>query len=100
MMFGMGVSQTWAATISTGYLILRLDGQTSFGELPILEIIELHKIISCRVCGDNPQMLCSDSFYCNWTNNPQLWSIAWWNREYVANFDSFLRNDPWYDLEV
>jgi hypothetical protein len=45
-------------------------------------------------------MYCSDSYYCNWTNNPQLWSVEWWNREYVANFDKFTRNDPWYDLEV
>ena len=44
-------------------------------------------------------MICSDSFYCNWTNNPQMWSIEWWNREYVTRFDSFKRNDPWWDLE-
>ena len=36
---------------------------------------------------------------CNWTNNPQLWEIEWWNREYVSRFDSFKRNDPWWDLE-
>ena len=51
-------------------------------------------------CKDEPQMLCSDSYYCNWTNNPQLWEVAWWNKEYVANFDKFQRNDPWYDLET
>lgn len=45
-------------------------------------------------------MYCSDSFYCNWTNNPQLWYIPWWNKEYVANFEKFQRNDPWYDVEV
>ncbi len=50
-------------------------------------------------CGEDPTMICSDSFYCNWTNNPQLWEIAWWNREYVERFDKFKRNDPWYDLE-
>lgn len=46
-------------------------------------------------CGADPQMICSDSFYCNWTNNPQMWEIKWWNREYVDRFDSFKRNDPW-----
>ena len=50
-------------------------------------------------CGEHPQMICSDSFYCNWSNNPQMWSIEWWNREYVTRFDSFKRNDPWWDLE-
>ena len=51
------------------------------------------------VCGESPEMICSDSFYCNWTNNPQMWEVAWWNREYVERFDSFKRNDPWWDLE-
>jgi hypothetical protein len=45
-------------------------------------------------------MYCSDSFYCNWTNNPQLWKVSWWNKEYVSQFDAFTRNDPYYDLEV
>lgn len=52
------------------------------------------------VCGENPKYICSDSYYCNWTNNPQLWSIAWWNKEYVERFDKFKRNDPWWDLEA
>jgi hypothetical protein len=34
------------------------------------------------------------------TNNPQLWLIEWWNKEYVTKFDSFKSNDPYYDLEV
>jgi hypothetical protein len=51
------------------------------------------------VCGENPEMICSDSFYCNWTNNPQMWEIEWWNREYVDQFDHFKTNDPWWDLE-
>ena len=46
-------------------------------------------------CGKDPLMICSDSFYCNWTNNPQMWEVKWWNREYVDLFDSFKRNDPW-----
>jgi hypothetical protein len=50
-------------------------------------------------CGDGPQMVCSDSYYCNWTNNPQMWTVGWWNKEYVDVFDAFKRNDPWYDLE-
>jgi hypothetical protein len=45
-------------------------------------------------------MYCSDSFYCNWTNNPQLWHVPWWNKEYVSQFAHFTRNDPWYDVEV
>lgn len=44
-------------------------------------------------CGAAPQMICSDSFYCNWTNNPQMWEIKWWNREYVERFDKFKRNE-------
>jgi hypothetical protein len=32
-----------------------------------------------RVCSKEgePRMWCTDSFYCNWTNNPQIWSIKW-----------------------
>lgn len=51
-------------------------------------------------CNQNPLMYCSDSYYCNWTNNPQLWGVEWWNHEYVSRFDQFQRNDPWYDLET
>jgi hypothetical protein len=47
----------------------------------------------------DPVFHCSDSYYCNWTNNPQLWKISWWNKEYVQQFDNFKRNDPYYDLE-
>jgi hypothetical protein len=36
-----------------------------------------------RVCNDVPAFHCSDSFYCNWTNNPQIWSVAWWKKEWV-----------------
>jgi len=51
-------------------------------------------------CGSDPEMLCSDSFYCNWTNNPQLWSIEWWNREYVnGSFKESIRLDPFDNLE-
>ena len=51
-------------------------------------------------CNERPEMICSDSFYCNWTNNPQMWSIDWWNREYVTG--SFTKRggiDPFADLE-
>ena len=45
-------------------------------------------------------MLCSDSFYCNWTNNPQLWSIAWWRKEWI---DGTLKKpnaiSPYADVE-
>jgi len=53
------------------------------------------------ICSDDePKMWCSDSYYCNWTNNPQLWAIKWWNKEYVEKFDSFKSSDPYYDLEM
>jgi hypothetical protein len=52
-----------------------------------------------RECGRNPQMLCSDSYFCNWTNNPQMWRLDWWNREYVSQFDKFTNVSPWEDLE-
>lgn len=53
------------------------------------------------VCNENPApMWCSDSYYCNWTNNPQLWEVAWWNKEYVHQWELFKRNDPYYDLET
>ena len=52
------------------------------------------------ICNDSPQMYCSDSFYCNWTNNPQMWSVEWWNKEYVERFPNFRANDPYHDLEV
>ncbi len=50
--------------------------------------------------AQDPKFHCSDSYYCNWTNNPQLWSIAWWNREYVSRFDAFKSISPWDDLEL
>ena len=52
-------------------------------------------------CGTDPEMLCSDSYYCNWTNNPQLWSIAWWNKEYVeGSFKTSQRLDPYDNIET
>jgi Glycosyl transferase family 2 len=51
-------------------------------------------------CGEKPDMVCSDSYYCNWTNNPQLWAIDWWNREYVeGSFKNPVRLDPYDNLE-
>jgi hypothetical protein len=44
-------------------------------------------------------MICADSWFCNWTNNPQMWRVDWWNEEYVKRFASFRSADPWYDLE-
>ena len=35
------------------------------------------------ICNKEPLMYCSDSYYCNWTNNPQIWSIAWWRKEWI-----------------
>ena len=49
-------------------------------------------------CGRNPTMVCSDAYYCNWTNNPQMWRLDWWQKEYVDRFPHFYRNDPYYDL--
>ncbi len=57
------------------------------------------KIAQCAP-ADAPYMLCSDSFYCNWTNNPQLWSIAWWRKEWI---DGTLKKpnsiSPYADVE-
>ena len=44
-------------------------------------------------------MWCSDSFYCNWTNNPQMWSVEWWKKEYIATFPNFKSSDPYHDIE-
>lgn len=51
-------------------------------------------------CGTDPEMICTDSYYCNWTNNPQLWRIDWWNKEYVERFSKWERQDPFDDLEA
>ena len=52
-------------------------------------------------CGADPEMLCSDSYYCNWTNNPQMWAIDWWNREYVnGSFKTSQRLDPYDNIET
>jgi hypothetical protein len=53
------------------------------------------------ICNDKPTMWCSDSYYCNWTNNPQLWSVAWWNKEYVHGSLAKKKLDPnpFNDLE-
>ena len=57
------------------------------------------KISQCQP-SDAPYMYCSDSFYCNWTNNPQLWSIAWWRKEWI---DGTLKKpnsiSPYADVE-
>ena len=29
-----------------------------------------------------------------------MWSIAWWNEEYVRRFPAFTRMDPYADLEA
>ena len=37
-----------------------------------------------NICSNGPPSWhCSDSYYCNWTNNPQIWSVAWWTKEWV-----------------
>ena len=52
-------------------------------------------------CGADPEMLCSDAYYCNWTNNPQLFAIDWWNREYVkGSFKTSQRLDPYDNIET
>ena len=53
------------------------------------------------ICNKEPLMYCSDSYYCNWTNNPQIWSIKWWNEEYVAQWaKGFKAVDAYQDLEA
>ena len=34
------------------------------------------------------------------TNNPQLWTIKWWNEEFMPAIMAWKRSDPWYDIEV
>lgn len=33
------------------------------------------------------------------TNNPQLWRLDWWQREYVSRFANFTKISPWKDIE-
>jgi hypothetical protein len=47
-----------------------------------------------EVCGASPQFLCSDSADCNWTNNPQLFSVQWWREEY----EPYLPTQPKDDI--
>lgn len=57
---------------------------------------------SVTASASAPRFVCSDSFFCNWTNNPQLFSLEWWRREYgtrVAPGAPFKRVDPIADLE-
>ena len=43
----------------------------------------------------------TDSYYCNWTNNPQIWSIKWWNDEYVRTWQQGFKSvDAYQDLEA
>ena len=58
------------------------------------------KMWICNEGAGEPTMWCSDSFYCNWTNNPQMWSVKWWMDEYVARFPNFKFNDPFHDIET
>ena len=56
-----------------------------------------------RVCSreGEPRMWCTDSSLCNWTNNPQIWSVKWWNEEYVAQWEKgFKAVDAYQDLEA
>jgi hypothetical protein len=111
------------------------DGVSKWGSRACLQ-----SILSCSptsLCAtwpislsQGPEFICSDSYYCNWTNNPQvrrvcsvllnldaarrghrhcarhdrraltpnlcsqMWSVAWWNEEYVSQFHTWTRNDP------
>lgn len=54
----------------------------------------------CLIFLQEPKFYCSDSYYCNWTNNPQLWKVDWWNEEYVnRRFKKWTRVDPFENLE-
>ena len=50
-------------------------------------------------CAKQPYFYCSDSEFCNWTNNPTMISTAWWKREYVDKFSSFQHHSPYKDIE-
>lgn len=46
-------------------------------------------------CASNHDLfLCSNSFFCDWTNNPVLFHVDWWLRNYAV-----LANDDPVDLE-
>ncbi len=32
---------------------------------------------------------CSNTTYCNWSNNPFLISRSWWQQQFVVNFDNY-----------
>jgi hypothetical protein len=54
----------------------------------------------CSKPGSKVTLWCSDSYYCNWTNNPQIWSIKWWNEAYVSIWEKgFTSVSAWQDLE-
>eukprot|EP00299_Pterocystis_sp_00344_P003509 c14272_g1_i1.p1 GENE.c14272_g1_i1~~c14272_g1_i1.p1 ORF type:complete len:649 (+),score=124.11 c14272_g1_i1:51-1949(+) len=50
---------------------------------------------------NTPLFYCSDAEFCNWTNNPIMFEVEWWMREYIN--DRFKRemhgNDPFVHLE-
>ena len=46
------------------------------------------------LCGTDPEFLCSDSYDCNWTNNPQLYRVDWWRAEY----EEYLPTNPKDDI--
>lgn len=54
-------------------------------------------------CKEQPSVFyCSKAYYCNWTNNPVLFTPKWWITEYSGKdgrFGKFKRMDPMYDLE-
>mmetsp|Transcript_26505 Transcript_26505/g.37316 ORF Transcript_26505/g.37316 Transcript_26505/m.37316 type:complete len:402 (+) Transcript_26505:164-1369(+) len=39
------------------------------------------------VCWRDPKFYCVNSYYCNWTNNPSMFSKTWW----MKNLDSIAR---------
>ena len=54
----------------------------------------------CSKPGSKVTMWCTDSYFCNWTNNPQIWSIKWWNEAYVSVWEKgFTSVSAWQDLE-
>lgn len=44
------------------------------------------------VCNRDPEFFCSDSFYCNWTNNPVMFLRSWWQKEYLDKFPHLLKD--------
>ena len=52
------------------------------------------------VCNEDPKFYCTKAEFCNWTNNPVLFDVSWWKREYTnKRFKQWKHHDPFKDVE-